>query len=192
VSQELFNHMSEYGLTLLESEMHEIELICAPSLARENAELRAECEHQRELVQRYNGMAHELRASIDKIKSAFPDITPSGGHDLVDELIGLLRVTRGQRDDEIKLNAELRAKVEELEGKKQIFTGSSKAFGATYPEGEVTIQLGKADGVECFSVYLKHNKSGNSRKLLFTVNGAFAFAKLVQKFNNPAALKGQP
>ena len=25
---------------------------------------------------------------------------PSGGHDYVDEIIGLLRVTRGQRDDE--------------------------------------------------------------------------------------------
>jgi hypothetical protein len=33
-----------------------------------------------------------------KIRSAFPEINPSGGHDLIDELIGLLRVARGQRD----------------------------------------------------------------------------------------------
>jgi len=34
-----------------------------------------------------------------RILEAFPDLTPSAGHDYVDEVIGLLRVTRGQRDD---------------------------------------------------------------------------------------------
>lgn len=35
----------------------------------------------------------------ERIKAALPGVTPSDGHDWVDEIIGLLRVTRGQRDD---------------------------------------------------------------------------------------------
>jgi hypothetical protein len=47
-----------------------------------------------ELVKKYQ------RPSADaRIRAAFPEISPSSGHDLLDELIGLLRVTRGQRDD---------------------------------------------------------------------------------------------
>jgi hypothetical protein len=33
-----------------------------------------------------------------RIIAAIPDIKPSGGHDYLDELLGLLRVARSQRD----------------------------------------------------------------------------------------------
>jgi hypothetical protein len=36
----------------------------------------------------------QLLSLEKKIKAAFPEIEPSGGHDYVDELIGLLRVAR--------------------------------------------------------------------------------------------------
>lgn len=34
-----------------------------------------------------------------RIKEAFPELEPSAGHDYVDEIIGLLRIARMQRDD---------------------------------------------------------------------------------------------
>lgn len=33
-----------------------------------------------------------------RIKAEIPDIAPSAGHDLLEEVLGLLRVTRSQRD----------------------------------------------------------------------------------------------
>jgi hypothetical protein len=45
-----------------------------------------------------------------RIKEAFPDITPSGGHDYLDELMGLLRVTRMQRDSAERLLSERQRK----------------------------------------------------------------------------------
>ena len=35
----------------------------------------------------------------ERIKAELPGIEPSAGHDWIDEVLGLLRVTRGQRDD---------------------------------------------------------------------------------------------
>lgn len=34
-----------------------------------------------------------------KIRNEIPGIAPSGDHDLIDEVLGLLRVARQQRDD---------------------------------------------------------------------------------------------
>jgi hypothetical protein len=56
-------------------------------------------------------VSHGLQGVVFKIREAFPDIVPSGDHDLIDELIGLLRVTRIQRDDAQTLHMQTRAKL---------------------------------------------------------------------------------
>lgn len=54
----------------------------------------------------------DLTVRINKIKAAFPEMSPSGGQDYVDEIIGLLRVARLQRDMAEKENAALRQRIE--------------------------------------------------------------------------------
>lgn len=48
----------------------------------------------------------------ERIKAAFPGITPSAGNDFVEEVIGLLRVAQGARDQNEKLWLETRAKLD--------------------------------------------------------------------------------
>jgi hypothetical protein len=37
-------------------------------------------------------------AGVERLKAALPGIEPSGGHDWIEEVLGLLRVAQGQRD----------------------------------------------------------------------------------------------
>jgi hypothetical protein len=57
------------------------------------------------------GLAAEGNAIEARIKAEIPDLAPSGDHDALEELLGLLRVTRGQRDDAWKEIAQATAQM---------------------------------------------------------------------------------